>query len=55
MKIRSILLLLLAAILTIVSCRTRNDINYLQDVDKAATRNSSPNGKIIPCNLGIKW
>lgn len=36
MKIRSTLLLL-AAILTIVSCRTRNDINYLQDVDKAAT------------------
>lgn len=36
MKIRSILLLLVA-ILTIASCRTRNDINYLQDVDKAAT------------------
>ncbi|CAI9679803.1 polysaccharide biosynthesis/export family protein [Elizabethkingia anophelis] len=36
MKIRSILLLLIA-ILTIASCRTRNDINYLQDVDKAAT------------------
>ncbi|AQW91214.1 polysaccharide biosynthesis/export family protein [Elizabethkingia anophelis] len=36
MKIRSILLLLVA-ILTIVSCRTRNDINYLQDVDNAAT------------------
>jgi polysaccharide export outer membrane protein len=28
---------MLGAILTIVSCRTRNDINYLQDVDKAAT------------------
>ncbi len=36
MKIRSILLLLVAT-LAIVSCRTRNDINYLQDVDKAAT------------------
>ncbi|HCD9235323.1 sugar transporter [Elizabethkingia anophelis] len=36
MKIRSILMLLLAT-LAIVSCRTRNDINYLQDVDKAAT------------------
>ncbi|MDX8568427.1 polysaccharide biosynthesis/export family protein [Elizabethkingia sp. HX XZB] len=36
MKIRSFLLLLLA-MLAIVSCRTRNDINYLQDVDKAAT------------------
>ncbi|AQW94515.1 sugar transporter [Elizabethkingia anophelis] len=36
MKIRSILLLLLV-ILTMVACRTRNDINYLQDVDKAAT------------------
>ena len=36
MKIRSILLLF-TAILIIVSCRTRNDINYLQDVDKAAT------------------
>lgn len=36
MKIRSFLILLLIA-LAIVSCRTRNDINYLQDVDKAAT------------------
>ncbi|MEH7890018.1 polysaccharide biosynthesis/export family protein [Elizabethkingia meningoseptica] len=36
MKIRSILLLLVAT-LAIVSCRTRNDINYLQDVDKAVT------------------
>lgn len=36
MKIRSFLILLLVA-LAIVSCRTRNDINYLQDVDKAAT------------------
>ncbi|HFK5507344.1 polysaccharide biosynthesis/export family protein [Elizabethkingia anophelis] len=36
MKIRSILLLL-TAILTIASCRARNDINYLQDIDKAAT------------------
>ncbi|AQX12430.1 sugar transporter [Elizabethkingia meningoseptica] len=36
MKIRSILLLLVAT-LAIVSCRTRNDINYLQDVDKVAT------------------
>ncbi|OPC58312.1 polysaccharide export protein [Elizabethkingia miricola] len=36
MKIRSFLMLLLA-ILAIVSCRTRNDINYLQDVDKVAT------------------
>lgn len=36
MKIRSILLLLVAT-LTIVSCRTRHDINYLQDVDKIAT------------------
>ncbi|MDE5438570.1 polysaccharide biosynthesis/export family protein [Elizabethkingia meningoseptica] len=36
MKIRSILLLLVAT-LAIISCRTRNDINYLQDVDKAAT------------------
>ncbi|MHA7608253.1 polysaccharide biosynthesis/export family protein [Elizabethkingia meningoseptica] len=36
MKIRSILMLLLV-ILAIVSCRTRNDINYLQDVDKMAT------------------
>jgi len=35
MKIRSILLLLLIT-LTIVSCGTRNDLNYLQDVDKAA-------------------
>ncbi|AMR41631.1 polysaccharide biosynthesis/export family protein [Elizabethkingia anophelis] len=35
MKIRSFLILLLAT-LAIVSCRTRNDINYLQDVDKAA-------------------
>ena len=29
--------MLLLAILAIVSCRTRNDINYLQDVDKVAT------------------
>ncbi|WP_407533722.1 polysaccharide biosynthesis/export family protein [Elizabethkingia miricola] len=36
MKIRSFLILLLVA-LAIVSCRTRNDINYLQDVDRAAT------------------
>ncbi|MCT3960304.1 polysaccharide biosynthesis/export family protein [Elizabethkingia anophelis] len=36
MKIRSILLLLVA-IFTIASCRAHNDINYLQDVDKAAT------------------
>ncbi|HIB8180954.1 TPA: polysaccharide biosynthesis/export family protein [Elizabethkingia anophelis] len=36
MKIRSFLMLLLV-VLAIVSCRTRNDINYLQDVDKAAT------------------
>lgn len=36
MKIRSILLLL-TAILTIASCRARNDINYLQDVDKVVT------------------
>lgn len=36
MKIRSFLILLLVALAT-VSCRTRNDINYLQDVDKAAT------------------
>ncbi|WJK01631.1 polysaccharide biosynthesis/export family protein [Elizabethkingia anophelis] len=36
MKIRSILMLLLAT-LAIVSCRTRNDINYLQDIDKTAT------------------
>jgi len=36
MKIRSILMLLLIA-LAIVSCKTRNDINYLQDVDKEAT------------------
>ncbi|MYY26411.1 polysaccharide biosynthesis/export family protein [Elizabethkingia anophelis] len=36
MKIRSFLMLLLV-VLAIVSCRTRNDINYLQDVEKAAT------------------
>ncbi|KUG10416.1 sugar transporter [Elizabethkingia sp. HvH-WGS333] len=36
MRIKSVLLLLLATI-TILSCGVRNDINYLQDVDKVAT------------------
>ncbi|WP_407483477.1 polysaccharide biosynthesis/export family protein [Elizabethkingia meningoseptica] len=35
MKIKSFLLLLLTTLI-IISCRTRNDINYLQDVDKVA-------------------
>lgn len=53
MKIRSILLLL-TAILTIASCRARNDINYLQDVDKAATETAlrMENNTLQPGSIG---
>ncbi|NAW51354.1 polysaccharide export protein [Elizabethkingia argentiflava] len=45
MKNRSVLQLLLVVFL-MFSCRTRNNINYLQDVDKIATETAVQMGKI---------
>lgn len=49
--------MLLLVVLAIVSCRTRNDINYLQDVDKAATETAlrMENNTLQPASISDKY